>query len=160
MTQPSPLDKQKKGRSIAMDAVELDAFLREQRTCRMATVDAQGRPHVTALWFAWDGEWMWINSVTRSKRWADFSERPRVSALVDAGENYSELQGAELLGDIEIVRDDVDTSHVTPLFSRKYMSGGAYEQDKYHAWVRLKPSKVVSWDFTKLPAERQKRDSM
>lgn len=143
-----------------MDASELDSFLREQRTCRMATVDAQARPHVTALWFAWDGEWMWINSVTRSKRWTDFSERPRVSALVDAGETYGDLKGAELLGDIEIVGDGVDTSHVTPLFSEKYMNGSAYAQDKYHAWVRLKPVKVVSWDFTKLPTERQKRDQM
>ena len=35
-----------------MTAAELDAFLAEQRTCRVATVSADGRPHISALWFA------------------------------------------------------------------------------------------------------------
>ena len=33
--------------------------------------------------------------------------------------------------------------------------GGVVERDGLHAWLRLVPDKVVSWDFRKLPAERQ-----
>jgi hypothetical protein len=29
------------------------------------------------------------------------------------------------------------------------------ERDGRHAWLRLVPEKIVSWDFRKLPAERR-----
>jgi len=44
--------EQRRGRKIAMDKAELDAFLAGERTCRLATSSPQG-PHLTALWFAW-----------------------------------------------------------------------------------------------------------
>jgi nitroimidazol reductase NimA-like FMN-containing flavoprotein (pyridoxamine 5'-phosphate oxidase superfamily) len=37
-----------------MSKAELDAFLAEQRTCRVAT-GSQNGPHLTALWYVWDG---------------------------------------------------------------------------------------------------------
>jgi nitroimidazol reductase NimA-like FMN-containing flavoprotein (pyridoxamine 5'-phosphate oxidase superfamily) len=46
-----------------MTPQELDAFLTEQRACRFATVSKDGRPHVVALWFAWDGKSMWLHSI-------------------------------------------------------------------------------------------------
>ena len=39
-----------------MEPAELDDFLSEQRTCRVATVGADGAPHATPLWFVWDGK--------------------------------------------------------------------------------------------------------
>src|ERR1700727_1133617 len=53
--------EQRRGRKIAMDKAELDAFLAGERTCRLATSSPQG-PHLTALWFAWDGAAVWIYS--------------------------------------------------------------------------------------------------
>ena len=38
-----------------MTAEERDDFLDGERTCRVATVGTDG-PHVTALWFVWDGQ--------------------------------------------------------------------------------------------------------
>ena len=61
---------QRRGRRIMMTPAELDSFLAEQRTCRVATVSADGRPHVSALWFVWDGSSLWLYSLTRSRRWA------------------------------------------------------------------------------------------
>lgn len=46
--------EQRRGRKIAMDKAELDAFLAGEHTCRVATSSPRG-PHLTALWFAWDG---------------------------------------------------------------------------------------------------------
>ncbi len=152
----SPLEGQKRGRVIAMDKAELDEFLTNERTVRMATVNKHGQPHVTALWFVWDGEAMWVNSVVKSRRWADFEQRPDVSALVDAGHDYSELQGAELIGPVEIVADDVDTDAIGRMFSQKYRGGEPFVQDKWHRWIRVVPTKVVSWDFRKLPDAKKK----
>lgn len=37
-----------------MTPEELDEFLGGERTCRVATAAPDG-PHLTALWFVWDG---------------------------------------------------------------------------------------------------------
>jgi hypothetical protein len=47
-----------------MSKAELDAFLAEQRTCRVAT-GSQNGPHLTALWYVWDGTGLWLYSVVR-----------------------------------------------------------------------------------------------
>ena len=63
----------------------------------MATVGTDG-PHVTALWFVWDGQSVWLTSIVRSQRWTDVERDPRMTVLVDAGEGYAELRGVEIRG--------------------------------------------------------------
>lgn len=46
---------------IAMTPEECHAYLTEARTCRVGTTRADGTPHVSALWFVWDGEALWLN---------------------------------------------------------------------------------------------------
>ena len=94
------MQEQRRGRKIAMTPEELDAYLGSERTCTVATVSHDG-PHVTALWFVWDGECVWLYSITRSQRWTDLERDPRVALLVEAGEEYNELRGVEIHGSVE-----------------------------------------------------------
>lgn len=80
---------QRRGRAIAMTREEVDAFLAGERTCRVATVGSDGEPHVAPLWFVWDGEHVWLNSLVRSQRWTDLQRDPRVSLVVDAGVEFA-----------------------------------------------------------------------
>ena len=97
----------------------LDAYLRSERTCTVATIGLQG-PHASALWFVWDGTSMWLYSITRSQRWTNLERDPRVSVLVEAGEGYMELRGVELLGSVEQVGEvRVYTRAVTQILNRK-----------------------------------------
>lgn len=147
--------EQRRGRRIAMDKAELDAFLTKERTCRVATVSPQG-PHNTPLWFVWDGETLWFTSLVKSQRWTDLERDPRVAVLVDAGEDYGELRGAELKGKVEIVGEVPRTGEPAPeleipekLIADKYF-GGQMHHDGRHAWLRLAPEKITSWDFRKI----------
>src|SRR5438128_10972302 len=79
--------------------------LGNERACRVATVGADGRPHVTPLWFVWDGRHLWLTSIVRSQRWTDLTRDPRVSVVVDAGAGYAELRGVEINGRVEVVGD-------------------------------------------------------
>ncbi|MFG3100633.1 pyridoxamine 5'-phosphate oxidase family protein [Streptomyces sp. NPDC048182] len=150
---------QRRGRRIMMTPGELDAFLGEQRTCRVASVSADGTPHVSALWFAWDGTSMWLYSVVRSRRWADLRHDSRAAVVVDTGEEYGELRGAELSGRVEVVGEVPRTGELCAeldlaetLFARKYFGLAELPHDGRHAWLRLTPDKTVSWDFRKLAA--------
>lgn len=86
-----------------MTPEELDEFLTTERTCRVATTSTDGAPHVSPLWFAWDGTSLWLYSITRSKRWSDLRRDPRVAVVIDGGHAYDELRGVELSGTVEFV---------------------------------------------------------
>lgn len=151
------LRPQKRGGKIAMSPEERDAILGAQRTCRMATVGADGAPHVSALWFVWDGEVMWLNSVVKSQRWTNVLRDPRVSILVDGGEEFMELHGIEIIGSVtpvgEAPRTGEPNDELTApeaAFAAKYSGGGAFQYDGRHAWLKVTPEKIVSWDFRKM----------
>jgi hypothetical protein len=141
-----------------MTSEELDSFLRSERTCRVATIGADG-PHATPLWFGWDGSHVWLYSITRSKRWADLRRDPRISVVVDAGVDYVELRGVEVTGTVQMVGEvprtgapDENLSAIETLFAQKYMGSPEMFHDGRHAWLRVVPTKVASWDFRKLAA--------
>ncbi|WP_432002683.1 pyridoxamine 5'-phosphate oxidase family protein [Streptomyces sioyaensis] len=149
---------QRRGRRIMMTRGELDAFLGTQRTCRVATVGGDGAPHVGALWFVWDGAALWLYSITRSKRWAQLRNDPRIAVVVDDGHEYGELRGAELTGRVDFVGEAPRTGEPCPeldapeqLFAEKYFGMSRVPHDGRHAWLRLTPRTVASWDFRKIP---------
>ncbi|MGR3939198.1 pyridoxamine 5'-phosphate oxidase family protein [Streptomyces sp. BRA346] len=149
---------QRRGRRIMMTPAELDAFLTEQRTCRVATVSADGRPHLSALWFAWDGTALWLYSLTRSRRWAELRRDPRLAVIVDDGHDYGELRGAELSGEAVFVGEAprsgapcAELDAPERMFAAKYFGLDAMPHDGRHAWLRLTPDTISSWDFRKLP---------
>jgi hypothetical protein len=138
-----------------MTPEERDSFLERERICRVATSGSHG-PHLTALWFVWDGEALWLTSIVDSQRWRDVDRDPRVSVLVDAGDGFGELRGVEIRGRAEpvgevprsgVANDDlVDPER---RFGDKY-AGGTLAHDGRHAWIRVVPENIVSWDFRKM----------
>ncbi|HET6859773.1 MAG TPA: pyridoxamine 5'-phosphate oxidase family protein [Streptomyces sp.] len=148
---------QRRGRRIMMTEAERDAYLAEQRTCRVATVSAEGRPHIGALWFVWDGGSLWLYSITRSRRWAQLTRDPRLAVVVDDGVEYGDLRGVELSGEAAFVGEAPRTGEPCPeldvpeaLFTRKYFGMEVMPHDGRHAWLRLTPDAIASWDFRKL----------
>lgn len=141
-----------------MTTEELDTYLSEQRTCRVATVSADGRPHQSALWFVWDGTSLWLYSIVRSQRWTDIARDPRISVIVDDGHEYGELRGVELSGTAvgvgEAPRTGEPNSELDApeaAFAPKYFGLDRMPHDERHAWLRLTPERITSWDFRKIP---------
>lgn len=150
------LRPQRRRRSVAMTSGEIDDFLGSERTCRIATVN-EGDPHLSALWFVWDGEFLWLYSIIRSKRWKDVTADSRVSVLVDTGHEYSELRGVEIIGNAEPVGEvpssgepSAELERPEREFARKYFDSDQMPHDQRHAWLRIRPEKMTSWDFRKM----------
>ncbi|WP_082944793.1 pyridoxamine 5'-phosphate oxidase family protein [Mycobacterium sp. 852013-50091_SCH5140682] len=148
---------QRRRRSIAMHPNEIDEFLAVQRTCRVGTVTTTGHPHVTPLWFTWDGSTLWLYSIVDSQRWTDLARNQRIAAVVDTGEAYGELRGVEITGTTNVVGEvprigEPHQALVEPerLFAEKYFSGADFVNDGRHGWLRITPTKITSWDFRKL----------
>ncbi len=151
--------RQRRGTAIAMPPAEVDRFLQAQPICRVATVGARGTPHISALWFVWDGTAVWFNSLVRSQRWTDLTGNPQLSALIDDGDtDFGRLRGVQLTGRVEIIGEVPRTGRPVPeltgperLYAAKYAGGAALRHDHRHGWLRLTPRKIVSWDFARLP---------
>jgi Pyridoxamine 5'-phosphate oxidase len=140
-----------------MSDEERDAHLATLRVCRVGTVGAQGAPHVSALWYCWDGSALWLYSIMRSQRWANLARDPRVSAVVDTGVDYFELRGVEFIGEVEFVGEqprvgepNAELEVPERLFAERYWGGSWLGYDARHAWLCLRPQKQVTWDFRKL----------
>ena len=141
-----------------MTTDEVTAFLTEERTCRVATVSPSG-PHATPLWFVWDGSALWLNSLSSSQRWTDWERDNRVAAVIDAGTDYTELRGVEIRGRAEVVGEvprtglpNDELAEPERLFARKYNDTDLFSPDGRHAWRRIVPDKISSWDFRKMAA--------
>jgi hypothetical protein len=69
------------------------------------------------------------------------------------------LRGAELRGAVDIVGEvprtgtpDARLAEPERLYARKYNGSGAMRHTGHHAWLRLVPDKITSWDFRKKAA--------
>ncbi len=158
MTAEGAPREQRRGRKIAMSEAEVDNFLGAAWTCRVASNGSAG-PHVSPLWFVWHDGAVWLHSLNRSQRWTDIERDPRIAVVVDLGERYDELRGVELRGRAESVGEvprtgaeaNAELDAVESAFAAKYLGGkDNFGYDGRHAWLRLVPDKIVSWDFRKL----------
>lgn len=158
---PTPPQPQRRAPDIAMTAQEIDAFLSRQRVCRIATVGPEG-PHVGPLWFYWDGRALWLNSLVASQRWVDIRRDNRVAVVVDAGSDMGEIRGVEIRGRAMVVGEVPRVGTEVPEldgpeleFHRKYRDPNRpVLRDGRHAFLKVVPDRLVSWDFHKRPPDQ------
>src|SRR3546814_11823805 len=64
-----------------------------------------------------------------------------------------ELSGrVEVVGEVPRTAESNDVlAPVEAAFAAKYSPEYGFHPDGRHAWLRMRPDKVVSWDFTKIP---------
>ena len=142
---------------LRMTPDELEGFLATERTARVATVSPDGEPHVVPLWFVWLGGAIYMSSLRRSRRNSDLESGSRVAVCVDAGVEYMELRGAVLYGRFEDPTGDPEVEEARKLFGQKYWHGMEIPDVRSHRWLRLRPERITSWDFSKIPAGRDQR---
>lgn len=151
------MQAQRRGLKIAMSAAEVDAFLEQERICRVSTLARDGTPRSNPLWFVWHDRCLWLYSLVRTQRWTNIERNPHVSALIDGGHDYGELRGVELIGKVTVVGSvprtggpDPDLQIPERRFFQKYFDRDEPVHDGRHAWLRLDPERVLSWDFRKM----------
>ena len=144
---------------LSLTDEELEAFLGEQHTVRVATVGPDGAPHVVPLWFVWHDGSVFLNSTLGNPTVENMARTGTASAVVDDGRTYDLLRGVVLSGPVERI-DGGPPPEVERAWSQKYLGGGElpYRGWKNRTWLRLVPQRTVSWDFRKIPEARARRD--
>src|SRR4026207_416741 len=95
----------KKRGQIAMSEDELWKFIEERKSLQVATIGADGTPHLTTLWFAIvDGE-VGFETFTKTQKVVNLRRDPRIAVLVEDGTKYNELRGVAINGRAELPRE-------------------------------------------------------
>jgi len=139
---------------------ERAAFLDEQRVLNVATIGPTGHPHLVAMWYAILDGHLSFWTFGKSQKIVNLRRDPRVTALVESGDSYSELRGVELVGSARIVEDFDEIVAIGRAVAAKYQGSEAASspdvlaflegQARKRVGVMIDVDRVVTWDHTKL----------
>ena len=141
-----------------MSDEEVWKFIDERKSLQVATLNRDGSPHLTTLWFAvMDGDIV-FETYTKSQKILNLQRDPRISVLVEDGDRYDQLRGVTLSGKAELVTDPEKVhalalevmSRNTPGVSKEQLDGMAQKMAAKRTGVVIKPTRIVSWDHSKL----------
>src|SRR2546421_12914345 len=90
---------------IRMNDEEIRAFLEEQRTLQVATIDHDGWPHLVAMWYVLINDEVVFWTYAKSQKAVNLQRDPRLTCLVETGERYEELRGVQIKGRAVINED-------------------------------------------------------
>ncbi len=142
---------------IRMSELEVEAFLAGRHTMNVASFNHDGSIHLVAMWYAMiDGDPVFW-TFGKSQKILNLQRDPRITLLVETGDEYAELMGVELVGQGEVITDHDAIMAIGEAVYVRYF--GEIDDDVrpfVHAsgakrlGVRIKVDKTVSWDHRKL----------
>jgi PPOX class probable F420-dependent enzyme len=110
-----------------MNQEQMRERVESARVARLATVDAQSRPHLVPICFALDGETLYSavdekpKRSKRLKRLGNIRRHPEVTVLVDHYEDdWSRLWWVRLDGSATVLADGPEREHGLELLRAKY----------------------------------------
>ena len=146
---------------IKMSEEELSSFLQKQISLQIGTINKDGSPHLTTMWYFYDGENFIFHTYTKSQKIINLKRDSRITLLTEAGNQYSDLQGIIVYGNVEIINgkdsleevirymEMVGEKYIKDEEGSQYIEGMKLQAPK-RSVVIVKPSKFISWDHTKI----------
>lgn len=143
---------------IAMSDDEVWDFIATQKNIQVCTLNRDGSPHLTVMWFALQGRSIILETFTRSQKIVNLKRDPRMAVLLEDGAEYNELRGVSINCEAELI-EDYDTVHamhvdvvlrnqpgVTAEQAREFTAA----MSKKKTVIVVRPQRVMSWDHRKL----------
>ena len=133
---------------------DLEAFVRETRVGRLATVDEQGGPHVVPVCFVYADGLVYIVldakpkrvAATRLRRVRNILANPEVQLLVDRyDEDWSRLAYVQLRGRAGLIESGPEHARALALLRAKYPQYEAMALEAAPV-IRIEVARGVSWE--------------
>ena len=143
---------------IAMSNEEIWEFIETQKSIQVCTINGDGTPHLTVMWFAVNEGAIVLETFTKSQKIVNLKRNPNIAVLLEDGADYGELRGVSINCKAELI-EDYDTVHalhvdvvvrnqpgVTPEQAAEFTR----EMSRKKTVILVRPDKVMSWDHRKL----------
>ena len=84
------------------------AFLNEKRFAVLATINSDGTPQLTTMWYLLEGDTIVMNTKAGRIKERNMRRDPRIAICVEDGYNYVTISGTvEMIDDPEIAQRDI-----------------------------------------------------
>jgi PPOX class probable F420-dependent enzyme len=128
----------------------LAQFLAERRNVTLATMRANGTPHLSPMWFYWDGEQFYISTTRDRVKYKNLERNPSVSLCID---DVTGLTYVVAEGKAEIRTENIwdDTKKILVKY-RGEEGGDAYLerlQKEPRVLIVLKPTRIETRGVTR-----------
>jgi nitroimidazol reductase NimA-like FMN-containing flavoprotein (pyridoxamine 5'-phosphate oxidase superfamily) len=147
---------------IKLTQEEIEEFLKSSRTIILVSNGRNGFPHPMPMWYLQDEEGrILMTTFRKSQKIFNLKRDPRVTLLVESGDNYEELKSVLIEAEAEII-DDLETTIDTMFRLSVHRGEASPEQEEVmkdglrkgvgrkRVVMRFKPLSYVSWDHRKL----------
>jgi PPOX class probable F420-dependent enzyme len=143
--------------AIKMSDAEIGEFLEACRDLQVASINADGTPHLVTMWYVVrDGE-VAFWTYAKSQKIVNLRRDPRLTVLVATGDRYEELKGVSIVGRAELVDDpDAVLEYGKAVYERYWgplndtVLDGVRAMSAKRVVVVVKPERILTWDHSKL----------
>ena len=138
---------------MAQPSSQEEAFIRSHRVARLATTDAQGRPHVVPICYAYDGRALYSPidekpkrvAPRRLRRLANIEANPQVALVIDDyREDWRRLAYVLVLGTAAVLEGGEEHLRALALLREKYPQYRRMALEE-RPLIKVTPARVVSW---------------
>ena len=144
---------------IQLTGDEIRAFLDEPHKLQLATINADGTPHLVTMYYAVVDGQVAFWTYRSSQKAVNLERDPRLTCLVEAGEGYDQLRGVQIRGRVEpIDAFDRVLAIGTAVYGRYIdgdiagMQGFLEDQARKRRAYLVQAEHTSSWDHRKLAA--------
>ncbi len=145
--------------TVKMSEGEIEQFLVDNMKVQIATIGPDGAPHLTTLFYVVEGGQIAFWTYGASQKVVNLRRDPRITCLVEDGEEYFELRGVSIRGRARLV-EEYDDIRTLGAKVAKRMAGdmdlGDFgdeivdKQARKRVGIVVEPEKVTSWDHRKM----------
>jgi PPOX class probable F420-dependent enzyme len=142
---------------VAMTPAEVTDLLEQSRKLQLATINRDGTPHLVTMFYVMLGGQIAFWTYRSSQKALNLARDPRVTCLVETGEEYFELRGVQVAGVVRSVEDPAGVLEIGRGVAGGMagVPGDAVEDYVAHTARKrvgffVEPRRVISWDHRKL----------
>jgi PPOX class probable F420-dependent enzyme len=145
--------------SIVMSDAEVSTFIEQSRTATLATIGANGLPHLVAMWYGWIDGAIYFETKAKSQKAVNLRRDPRAVVSIEAGKTYDQLRGVAIEGDVTLIDDTTADEYWAAAINVYERYNGPYSPEVHQfveimmnkrIIVRIDPTRVRSWDHRKM----------
>lgn len=145
--------------AVRMSPDEVEEFLGSQLKVQVATVNPDGSPHLTTLFYVLDQGRVAFWTYASSQKIKNLQRDARITCLVETGDDYVELRGVSITGKAELVTDESRIREIGSAVATRMVHGAdlgdlgrdMVERQVSKRWaVVVEPVKVATWDHRKM----------
>jgi PPOX class probable F420-dependent enzyme len=142
---------------VTMTPAEVTSLLAVSRKVQLATIGQGGMPHLVTMYYVlMDGQiTFWTYRSSQKAR--NLARDPRVTCLVETGEQYFDLRGVQVQGIARRIEDPAAVREIGRRIAAGLADapGASLEEYVEHAARKrvgyaVEPGRITSWDHGKL----------